>query len=55
MAMEHLHNQIYAALNMEFYPMSFEEQLKFAKDHPGAHFVIGDFEIKCLKPEKYRL
>ena len=28
---------------------------EFEHNHPGAHFVIGDFEIKCLKPEKYNL
>ena len=36
-------------------PMTEAEKLKFQKDHPGAHFVIGDFEIKCLNPEKYGL
>lgn len=35
--------------------MSPREVVEFQKRHPGAHFVIGDFEIKCLKPEKYGL
>lgn len=25
----------------------------FRKKHPGADMVIGDFEIKCLHPEKF--
>lgn len=32
-----------------------EEDEAFKKNHPGAHFVIGDFEITCLNPEKYNL
>ena len=35
--------------------MTPEEQLWFSINHPDAHFVIGDFEIKCLHPEKYGL
>lgn len=45
---------VMAGLNA-FKEMSLEEHLRFSKDHPGAHIVIGDFEIKCLKPEKYNL
>ena len=44
-----------AAMDMPMKLMSLEEQLAFQKDHPGAHLVIGDFEIRCLSPEKYHL
>lgn len=29
------------------------ERQSFKLAHPGAHMVVGDFEIKCLHPEKY--
>jgi len=50
-----LSKQMRVAMNLELVPIPFQEQLKFAREHPGAHFVIGDFEIRCLKPEKYNL
>jgi len=54
-ALEHLRVQLNVALRCETKPMPFSEQIRFSKEHPGAHFVVGDFEIKCLKPEKYHL
>jgi len=36
-------------------PMYTSERVAFERKHPGAHFVIGDFEIRCLCPEKYGL
>ena len=44
-----------AAMNQDMRNMSEAERLNFQQNHPGAHFVIGDFEIKCLRPEKYNL
>lgn len=37
------------------FDMTDEEKDAFKHDHPGALCVIGDFEIKCLNPEKYNL
>lgn len=57
-ALQHLQQQLNVALSFDrqlMRDMSFEESIKFSKDHPGAHFVIGDFEIRCLNPEKYHL
>jgi len=38
-----------------FKELSFEEKEELARAHPGAHAIIGDFEIRCLHPEKYGL
>ncbi len=35
--------------------MTQEEIRAFQREHSGAHFVVGDFEIRCLKPENYKL
>lgn len=35
--------------------MTVQETKAFQERYPGAHFVIGDFEIKCLNPDKYGL
>lgn len=35
--------------------LSDAEVQQFKQEHPGAHLVVGDFEIKCLCPEKYHL
>jgi|ERR1041384_6827362 hypothetical protein len=35
--------------------MSPAEKWFFSQRHPGAHLVIGDFEIRCIKPENYNL
>ena len=55
--LESLRDQVALAIDMNslMVDMIYSEQAKFRKDHPGAHFVIGDFEIKCLNPEKYHL
>jgi len=56
-ALEELHDQVKVAVTFTtmMREMTPEETFKFRAQHPGAHFVIGDFEIKCLHPEKYRL
>lgn len=46
---------IEASMNFDMKDMTPGEKLKFSQDHPGAHFVIGDFQITCLNPQKYGL
>ncbi len=41
--------------HVPLFDMSPEQEAKFKKDHPGALAVVGDFEIRCLNPEKYNL
>lgn len=31
-----------------------QERSEFHRVHRGAHFVLGDFEIQCLNPQKYK-
>lgn len=46
---------IEASMNFDMKDMTPGERFAFSVKHPGAHFVIGDFEIKCLNPQKYGL
>jgi hypothetical protein len=49
-----LQNQIQVALHFSLKDATPIEIERFKIQHPGAHFVIGEFEIKCLNPEKYK-
>jgi len=57
-ALSLLRHQIDAALRFDdslLVEMSPGEIERRKLEHPGAHFVIGEFEIKCTNPEKYHL
>ena len=45
----------FASLHDMRIPLSESDLESLKKDHPGAHLVVGCFEIKCLEPEKYNL
>ena len=52
-AIKELARQIETLAWTSLYESTQEDKAKFAQEHPGAFAVIGDFEIRCLKPEKY--
>jgi len=57
-ALAMLRMQIDSALRFDdslLVEMTPEEIEKRNREHPGAHFVVGDFRITCLHPEKYNL
>lgn len=58
-ALRRIETLVRMALQYETYPEGLKycgdaETEEFKKDHPGAWLVLGgEFEIKCLCPEKY--